>query len=227
MFKRLFSILVSISFLIVLLLTSVQVAVYSDRGFFEKEYEKYQVLDDVHMTMDDLMQVTDKLLGYMIGDKDDLVIETTISGQTREFFNEREKMHMVDVRDLFIKGYWMRNILAIFVLIGVVILRRQIVKIFLATTGITVIISVILGLIISRDFYSAFILFHKILFTQNDFWLLNPETDLLINIVPEGFFMDMALRIGLIFGVSLLVLIGLGLCILILERKKAINESKN
>ena len=38
-------------------------------------------------------------------------------------------------------------------------------------------------------------MFHHIFF-NNDLWMLNPDTDLLINIVPEPFFMDTAARIA-------------------------------
>ena len=51
----------------------------------------------------------------------------------------------------------------------------------------------------ASDFSKYFIVFHHIFF-DNDLWILNPATDLLINIVPEPFFMDTALRIGITFG---------------------------
>jgi len=47
-----------------------------------------------------------------------------------------------------------------------------------------------------NDFTSAFIKFHEMFFS-NDLWLLNPMTDRLIQMLPEGFFLDMALSIGI------------------------------
>ena len=67
-------------------------------------------------------------------------------------------------------------------------------------------ISLILGLIMSTDFTRYFTIFHQIFF-DNDLWILNPATDLLINIVPEPFFMDTALYIGLVFGIFLLIVL--------------------
>jgi integral membrane protein (TIGR01906 family) len=49
--------------------------------------------------------------------------------------------------------------------------------------------------LIARDFTAAFTVFHEIFF-RNDLWILDPRTSLLIQIVPEPFFMDIALRIG-------------------------------
>ena len=59
-------------------------------------------------------------------------------------------------------------------------------------------VTALLAGIISTDFTKYFIIFHKIFFT-NDLWQLDPRTDLLINIVPEPFFMDTAARIGITF----------------------------
>jgi uncharacterized membrane protein len=39
---------------------------------------------------------------------------------------------------------------------------------------------------------------HEVLF-NNDNWLLDPNVSRLINMLPEGFFVDMGIRIGVIF----------------------------
>jgi len=62
-----------------------------------------------------------------------------------------------------------------------------------------------LAAIISTDFTKYFIMFHHIFFS-NDLWILDPSTDMLINIVPEGFFMDTAGRIAFTFGSLSLIL---------------------
>ena len=45
-----------------------------------------------------------------------------------------------------------------------------------------------------KSYALAFVLLHKLLFT-NDLWLLNPQTDLLIALMPEGMFMHLALQV--------------------------------
>ena len=62
-------------------------------------------------------------------------------------------------------------------------------------------------------------MFHHIFFT-NDLWILDPATDMLINIVPEGFFMDTAARIALLFGSLSLVLFGVCLFLTVKNRRK-------
>ena len=82
----------------ILLITSVEAVAYWIPGYYEREYEKYQVLDDLpSMTMDDLLTVTDEMMAYLRGDREDLHVYTTMGGEYREFFNEREIAHMEDV----------------------------------------------------------------------------------------------------------------------------------
>ena len=77
-------------------------------------------------------------------------------------------------------------------------------------TGLFFGILAVLAGIISTDFSKYFVMFHHIFF-NNDLWILNPETDMLINIVPEGFFMDTAARIAGLYGVLVAVLFGVSL----------------
>lgn len=97
--------------MLILLITSVEAVAYWTPGYYEKEYTKYQVLEDLpEMTMEDLLTVTDEMMAYLRGDREDLHVFTTMGGEYREFFNEREIAHMEDVRNLFIGGLWIRRI---------------------------------------------------------------------------------------------------------------------
>ena len=77
-------------------------------------------------------------------------------------------------------------------------------------TGVFFTVVLVLIGIISTDFSKYFIIFHHIFF-NNDLWILDPRTDMLINIVPEPFFMDTALRIAIVFAVLVLVFLGINL----------------
>lgn len=54
----------------VLLITSFEIAMYADFGVYEREYEKYDVLSDLDMTMEDTMYVTHEMMAYLRGDRD-------------------------------------------------------------------------------------------------------------------------------------------------------------
>ena len=103
--QRFAGILTAFCLMIILFFTSVEAVVYWTPGYFEKEYTKYQVLDDLpSMTMDDLLDVTDQMMAYLKGKRADLHVTTHMGGETREFFNEREIAHMEDVQGLFLKA---------------------------------------------------------------------------------------------------------------------------
>ena len=70
---------VSAMFFIIMaaLLTSFQLAVYGDPEyrFYESLYKKYHVTEDLHMELSDVMEVTDYMMDYLIGRKDELSIK--------------------------------------------------------------------------------------------------------------------------------------------------------
>jgi integral membrane protein TIGR01906 len=211
-------IVASLSLIIVLLITSFEIAVYGDYSFYEEKYRKYNVQANIDMEMEDIMAVTREMVPYLRGNREDLVVMTTVAGESREFFNDREKAHMYDVQQLFIKGLQLRIICIIVIVLCVAGLlmtkadwKRLLPLTYQIGTAIFVVITGSLLFLFSRDFTKYFIIFHEIFFS-NDLWILNPETDLMINILPEGFFMDMGIRIIVIFIVfmvaSLLVSIG-------------------
>ena len=200
----------------VVLITSVEAVVYFNDGYFEKEYTKYNVLEKVHMEMDDLLYVTDEMMDYLKDDRDDLVVETIVDGEEREFFNAKEKRHMVDVQGLFLGAMELRKgAIVIIVLLAAALLAKKqgAVLLRMLQWGVGLFIGSMAGLalLVSTNFTKYFTYFHLIFF-DNDDWILNPKTDLLINIVPEGFFRDTAYAIaGLFLVTSFILWFGAGL----------------
>ena len=220
--------------MIILLITSVEAVVYWTPGYFEREYTKYNVLDSLpSMTMEDLLEVTDEMMDYLKREREDLHVVTIMDGQEREFFNEREIAHMEDVQVLFLRAMSLRRacIFICVLCLGFLFLtkapvRRVLPPSICAGTGLFFGITAILALIISGDFTKYFVIFHHIFF-DNDLWILDPATDMLINIVPEGFFMDTAARIALLFGASSAVLFGICLFLTLRGRSRALLAGKN
>lgn len=223
---RLAGIAAALCIMIVLFVTSIQAVVYWTPGYFEKEYTKYQVLDSLPpMTMDDLLGVTHEMMDYLKGGRDNLHVMTTMGGQQREFFNEREIAHMEDVRTLFLKTMSLRRIclaLTVALLLLMAATKARMGKVLPSSlcigTGLFFGGITVLSLIISTDFNKYFIMFHHMFF-NNDLWILDPATDMLINIVPEGFFMDTAARIAALFGGLSLILFGICLFLAVKGRK--------
>ncbi|MCD8083627.1 MAG: TIGR01906 family membrane protein [Clostridiales bacterium] len=223
-------ILCGFALMITLLITSVEAVCYWTPGYYEKEYIKYQVLDDVHMEMDDLLEVTEEMMAYLRGEREDLHIPTVVDGEPREFFNEREIAHMEDVRGLFLAALQIRRICLVLMVVCVALLLaaradvgRILPQMICIGTGIFFAILAVLTGVIASDFSKYFVIFHHIFF-RNDLWILDPTTDLLINIVPEPFFMDTAARIGLTYGISVVLVF---VVCLLLTRKAAKKTGEN
>lgn len=219
-------ILFAFCLMIILLITSIEAVTYWIPGYYEKEYAKYNVTEDVHMEMDDLLDVTTEMMAYLRGNRPDLHVPTIVDGQEREFFNEREIAHMEDVRGLFLGGLALRRIsigiaaVCLIILLFAKAAGHVLPRAVCAGTVLFLAVVCALAAIISTDFTKYFIIFHHIFF-RNDLWILDPRTDLLINIVPEPFFMDTAALIGLIYGISVAAVFVISLVIILFSRKRS------
>lgn len=222
--QRIFGSIMVIMAIFIMLITSFEIGIYSDFGWYEKEYEKYQVIEDLQMDMEDVMDVTEEMMAYLRGNREDLVVNTVVNGTEREFFNDREKAHMVDVQNLFLGGLKLRRWAIVLFAAAFVLLiaakgkpRKLLSTYFLRGVAVFIGITGGLGILFATDFNRYFTLFHEIFF-DNDLWLLDPATDLMIRMLPEGFFFDMVIRIGAIFLVMLAVIVAV--CIYDLKKQK-------
>lgn len=194
------------------LVTSFEIVIYGDPQyqFYEKEYRKYEVADSLDMELEDVMEVTGYMMDYLIGREDELSIVTDVDGKRQDFFNEQDRLHMADVKNLFLGGLRLRTlVLAAAALMMIVLfvsgadMHKLLPKAYSIAGGIFFLLLVFLGAAFSINFTACFRIFHEIFFT-NDLWLFDPATDYMIRMLPEGFFADMVLRIGLTFVVLLL-----------------------
>lgn len=209
--------LLAFSIMAVLLITSFEVAMYADFGVYEREYEKYDVLSELDMTMDDTMYVTREMMAYLRGDREELSVITTVEGKEQDFFNEQDRFHMAEVRDLFIGGLDIRlgaAAAAVLCLLFLFISRADWKKIlprcYQVALAIVGVLAILLGIACAVDFNAVFVEFHHIFF-DNDLWLFDPAEDYMIRMLPEGLFADMVARIGILFVGSLLILFAFSL----------------
>lgn len=210
-------ILMAFSVIVILLISSFEIAMYSDFGVYEREYEKYDVLDDLDMTMEDTMYVTKEMMAYLRGDREELSVVTTVEGIEQDFFNGQDRFHMAEVRELFIGGLNLRKgafVLAVLCLIALILLRADWRKIIPRSYWIALlVIGVLLVLFAAAaaiDFNAVFVAFHHVFF-DNDLWIFDPAEDYMIRMLPEGLFADMVMRIGLLFAGGLLAVFILSL----------------
>lgn len=201
----------SFSLIAALLFTSCEIAIYSDFDVYEREYEKYDVLSELDMTMDDAMYVTHEMMDYLRGDRETLSVVTDVDGKRQDFFNQQDRFHMSEVRGLFLGGMAIRAGACVSMVVCIILLLlmkadvRRILPssylIALAAVGLSLAVAEVMALV---DFNAVFVMFHH-LFFDNDLWIFDPAEDYMIRMLPEGLFADMAARIGVIFAAGLVI----------------------
>ncbi len=193
--------------------------------FYSYEYTKNHQAEVIGMSDDDLMKATDTLLDYLENKRDDIVVEATVNDYQREVFNERETLHMVDVKNLCINAKTCGYILfGSSLLLTLVVYLKQKNKIFeyyaygfKVAIGILIFFVSLLAIYALCDFYDFWMNFHYIFF-DNDLFILDPNTSIMINMFPESFFFDLVILIMLVY------VIVIGIVYFLIHHMKKVNE---
>ncbi len=201
--------------------------VANSESYYESKFKEFDVYSKFNISVEELHSENSKLLFYLENGKEE--IEGT-------WFNAREKIHLLEVRQLYQKIYMLQTVCALIVimsLLAVVFLngktdegfvKRVLIR-YLIGTGIAVFGLCVFFLVMMLTFSSSFITFHEVLF-ETDTWMLDPATDNLINMFPQQFFFDIfvsivvgSLIVGCLFMVVGFVVRG--------KKEKKIEKHKN
>jgi integral membrane protein (TIGR01906 family) len=183
-----------------------------DRDFYLSEHQKDGAARALGNSTATTM--TDELLSYLHG-----------KGELSTLFNERERTHLADVQMLITKGFIIHYliIVALIALFTYFYFQRKFLSLvknsFLWAGGAIVVFS-ILSFALQSLFLRAFVLFHKVMFT-NDLWLLDPATDKLIVLLPLQFFRDFITAVYLESLTLAVVLIGFAVLLDLISRREA------
>ncbi|AII58408.1 hypothetical protein ASJ33_07325 [Dehalococcoides mccartyi] len=178
------------------------------RWLYEQGFEKYEVSQQTGFTPAQLKTAASALIGYFNSGEEYINLHLEKDGADVQVFNEREMLHLKDVKGLIRLNYL---ILGICLVLGggfflYLYFKRQ--PEFKKEGGMVLlqggIFSLMLlggiGLIALLDFQSFFTRLHLLGFS-NDFWLLDPTKDYLIMFFPKGFWADSAVMLGISIGV--------------------------
>lgn len=197
-------ILVAILLPVVLMLSSLEVTAF-DEGFYADMHDELNITEVVGTDSGELAGISSKIIDYLRNKTDSLDMKAEIGGESIEVFGDREKAHMADVKKLFMGGFYLRNVFLSFVILALYLLYfmsgKKIEKPGKAvlSSGFTMaVISILFIFMMLTDFQRYFIIFHEIFFT-NDLWLLNPKTDVLIQMLPIEFFYEITEKTVKIF----------------------------
>ena len=165
-------------------------------------FEKYNIEEETGKNMEELKTISMDLIFYLKGYGGNELLES--------HFNNKEILHMEDVQDLFKLNRILKYLsIGIYIVILLYLSKSNEYSLIGRTFLIGPIINYgllgLLGLLASLDFNKYFTYFH-LLFFNNDLWLLDPNTDLMIQMLPESFFMGMAKKILLSFLLYMVIL---------------------
>lgn len=95
------------SFLIffIFLILSAYFICYKHPTFFKNEFRKYDIANILNTDENELIKVKDEMMNYLIDKKESLedITFTTKNKQNLNFFNDKEILHMLDVKNIFTK----------------------------------------------------------------------------------------------------------------------------
>ncbi|MBI4295063.1 MAG: TIGR01906 family membrane protein [Chloroflexi bacterium] len=183
-----------------LLFSSNMRLVVNSSGLYLREFDRYNVSQSTGLPREELAKAARGLIAYF--NSGETYVHLRVRGQQGEFelFKERETEHLKDVKTLIQLDYkvqWATLGYALSYLLFVLAWKRRqaghyLGRAALAGSSLTVAVLLVLGLAALVSFNQLFLLFHLVSFT-NLLWVLDPRTDYLIRMFPQGFFYDATL----------------------------------
>lgn len=167
---------------------------------FNTSYLYNHINKDVSVNNEDLYTSVSKISDYLQNEIDNISFQITYKDKNVFAFNKKEIKHMEDVKKIYLLMNKFKYFLVTMIFLIVVIIRK---KYLINSVYYSIFISfftlIILFInILKGNFNNIFLKFHELAF-NNDLWILNPKTDLLINLVPLDFFIKITFHIAIFF----------------------------
>ena len=193
-----------LAFLVFLIASNVRLA-FNSSALYEFGFDRHNVARTTGLTEPQLSEVATQIRDYFNSDEELLDVRVTVEGDAMPLFDEREIIHMRDVKELLHTVYRVQEgaflFLFTFCMAGFLIMGNEfaarIRMLFLRGTFFIYGAIGVIGLVSLVGFNLLFRWFHEISF-NNDFWLLDPRTSFLVRLFPQGFWLESTLLIGVV-----------------------------
>lgn len=196
--KQHLKILFIVNIIIFIILLSSAINIFN-QNFYSQKFKENGAYDS--FGIEEVDKVNSELFGYFL----------FMNNLETDFFNEEEKEHLKDVRNLFIIGYML--LLISFITLIASIYFYEFSKLFLIS-GITGILIILIIIFLSFiDFNFLFVLFHKVFFKEGT-WIFDTN---ITKIYTYDLFYDIFIRILI---TSIMLFLALILMYLIKNRLK-------
>jgi integral membrane protein (TIGR01906 family) len=177
----------------------------NEQRVYEYAIDQYNTPATTGIARGDLVRASTELRAYFNNNAEFINTTVTQGGREVALFNERETLHLKDVKSLFHLTFALQEVALVYVMayvVGVFVWARERPLRTLAfhTLGgglLTIAIIGALGGLAISGFDQTFERFHMIAFSNN-LWQLDPRTDHLVQMFPEGFWFDVTMFVGLL-----------------------------
>jgi len=190
---------------VLLITTDVRFAANSIQ-LYEYGFNKYEVSEKMELNKEELRDVAQHLIDYFNSDQEFI---------DAEVFNERDVLHLKDVKGLIQLVYRLQFIalayIILYIVFNLIVLRgalwRKLARRLIWGCWATIALIAAIGFIALVGFDELFLWFHLVSF-RNELWQLYPGDPLLV-MFPQGFFNDATLFIAAAVIVEALVIWGI------------------
>ena len=215
-------------FIPIAVISTVVLGLFGDSSFYHSGQVRFQVNATTGLTQDQLDHVDAGIVQFFVGNES-LPTAVQTSGGPPNVFNEREVLHMNDVRDVI--RFFARLQQGTLVVIGLITIgsvltwrahgRNTLARALIFSSIVTVVIGLFAVGLTFIGFDTVFVTFHQLVF-HNDFWQLDPRTDRLIQMFPFEFWYESMLTVA---TRVLLVTVGLGIAGVVLGSTHLVGRS--
>jgi integral membrane protein (TIGR01906 family) len=176
-------------------------------------FVKYDTAATTGLEMAEMDRAAKELIEYWNSDEELISVTVTKNGQAMNLFKQRETLHLLDVKELIRLDYRVLTVsggLILLITLAYVLRRRwrALAGALLWGSGLSLVLAVSVGVASVVDFNAFFTRFHLLSFS-NDLWLLDPKTDYLIMLFPQGFWQDAFIMIAAAI-LALPLILGIG-----------------
>ncbi|MEC7835757.1 MAG: TIGR01906 family membrane protein [Chloroflexota bacterium] len=172
-----------------------------DYGFNKYKIEKYTGIE-----YEQLQNAGQQIRDYFNNDEDKITISISLHGKmVSNLFNEKEVLHMYDVKQLVKMVYSIQLYSAILIVFACLLVfidsstkwKKTIPRYFMKGGLLTFSLVLFVALLALVGFDRLFLYFHLVSFS-NDLWILDPRHDYLIAMFPQRFFFDCTVAIAVL-----------------------------
>ncbi len=163
-------------------------------SFYVSGFNRYDAGATTGLDQTAIKAVAKGLVSYFNSNEEYISLTVIKDGQPFQVFNEREMVHLKDVKDLFRLDRTVLLGTGLFVIAYAAVIlfrrrRRSLAWSVVAGSSVTLGLMIALGVGMLFDFDQLLLQFHLLSFA-NDFWQLDPAHDYLIMLVTRGFMYD-------------------------------------